>query len=281
MNHLLIAAETNCPPENPGCFDVPVLESLFEFPAFLFKDSTWLAFNRTAMLFLISAAIVCGLMIAAFRNPKIVPGKLQAAMEAIVDFIREGIILEVMGPGGLRYLPLMTSMFLFIFVNNFYEIMPLVQFPTTSRMAVPALLAFMVWTMFILVGLKTQGIKYFKNVAVPDGVPGFVLPLVIPIEIVSTFIVRPLTLSVRLFANMMAGHILLAIIFIATNAFLVDFHAGLSDVSINFKGLPIGIIALAFGPAMVAFELMVGALQAYIFTILTAVYISSSMSADH
>ncbi len=264
-----------------GGFHVPPLEELFEFPAFLFKDSTWFAFNRTSLLYVIAAIIVISLMMAAFRNPQVVPGKLQAAMEAIVDFIREGIILEVMGPAGLRYLPLLTSMFLFIFVNNFYEIMPLVQFPTTSRMALPAFLAFVVWTMFILVGIKTQGLKYFKNVAVPGGVPAFVLPLVIPIEIVSTFIVRPLTLSVRLFANMMAGHILLAIIFIAANAFLLDVHGPLSEWSFNFKGSPIGLIALAFGPAMVGFELMVGALQAYIFTILTAVYISSSMSADH
>lgn len=278
--NLLLAAET-CPATNPGCFHVPPLEELFEFPAIFFKDSTWFAFNRTALLFVLSAIIVSALMIAAFRKPKIVPGKLQAAMESVIDFIREGIVLEVMGPGGLRYLPLLTAMFLFIFVNNLYEILPFVNFPTTSRMAVPAMMAFLVWTMFILVGLKTQGIKYFKNVAVPGGVPAFVLPLVIPIEIVSTFIVRPLTLSVRLFANMMAGHILLSIIFIAANAFLLDVHSGLGGISFNLAGSPIGIIALAFGPAMVGFELMVGALQAYIFTILTAVYISSSMSAEH
>ncbi len=263
-----------------GGFHVPPLEELFEFPAFLFKDSTWFALNRTGLLYLIAAAVVIGLMLAAFRNPKVVPGKLQGAMEAVVDFIREGIILEVMGPGGLRYLPLLTSIFLFVFINNFYEITPFVQFPATGRMAVPAFLALTVWTIFILVGVKVQGVKYFKNVAIPGGVPAFVLPLVIPIEIVSTFIVRPLTLAVRLFANMMAGHILLAIIFIAANAFLLDVHS-FPDVSFNLKGSPIGIVALAFGPAMVAFELMVGALQAYIFTILTAVYISSSMSADH
>ncbi len=264
-----------------GGFHVPPLEELFEFPAFLFKDNTWLALNKTGLLYLLSAVIVSALMIAAFSNAKIVPGKLQAAMESVVDFIREGIVVEVMGPGGLRYLPLLTSIFLFVWVNNLYEITPFVQFPSTGRMAVPAMLAFMVWTMFILVGIKTQGMKYFVNVAFPPGVPKAIYPLVVPIEIVSTFIVRPLTLSVRLFANMMAGHILLAIIFIAANAFLIDFHNGLGGISFNLKGSPIGLVALAFGPAMVGFELMVGALQAYIFTILTAVYISSSMSAEH
>lgn len=263
-----------------GGFHVPPLEELFEFPAFLFKDNTWLALNKTGVLYLLSAVIVSALMIGAFKNAKVVPGKLQGAMEAVVDFIREGVVLEVMGPAGLRYLPLLTSIFLFVWVNNLYEILPFIQFPSTGRMAVPAMLSIMVWFMFILVGIKTQGMKYFANTIFPPGVPKPIYLLVTPIEIVSNFIVRPLTMSVRLFANMMAGHILLAIIFIAANAFLFDFHDGLIP-SFNLKGSPIGLVAAAFGPAMVGFELMVGALQAYIFTILTAVYIGSSMSAEH
>jgi F-type H+-transporting ATPase subunit a len=278
--NLLLAVEA-CPPENPGCFHVPSLEELFEFPAIF--GSGLFAFNRVALLYLLSAVVVIGLFVAAFRNAKVVPGKLQAIMESIVGFVREQIVIEVIGPAGLRFVPFLTALFLFVFVNNFYEIMPFVQLPSTGRMAVPAFLALTVWTLFVVVGLKSQGPAYFKNVAVPSGVPAFVLPLVIPIEIVSTFIVRPLTLAVRLFANMMAGHILLAIIFIAANAFLLDVHAGINPAewNLNLKGLPIGIVAFAFGPAMVAFELMVGALQAYIFTILAAVYIGGSLHPDH
>jgi F-type H+-transporting ATPase subunit a len=109
-----------------------------------------------------------------------------------------------------------------------------------------------------------------------------VLPLVVPIELAQILIIRPLTHAVRLFANIMAGHILLAIIFIAANAFLLDVHTGsFGDWTFNLKGSPIGLIALAFGPAMVGFEIMVGALQAYIFTILTAVYIGDSMHPAH
>ena len=114
--------------------------------------------------------------------------------------------------------------------------------------------------------------------------PAFVLPLVIPIELAQILIIRPLTLAVRLFANMMAGHILLSIIFITANAFFLDVHglySGFQDIAINWKGLPIGIVALAAGPAMVGFELMVGALQAYIFTILAAVYIGGSLHPQH
>lgn len=274
--NVLLAAET-------GGFHVPPLEELFEFDT-IFGEGLF-AFNRTGFLYVLAAVIVVSLAMAAFSSPKIVPGKLQAAMEAVVEFVRDEIILQVMGPAGLRFLPLLLSLFLFIFVNNLFEILPFINFPSTGRMAVPALLAFIVFGVYWAVAFKTQGIKVFKNIAIPPGVPGFVLPLVIPIELAQYLIIRPLTLAVRLFANMMAGHILLTIIFIASNAFFIDFHGlydtGLADVSLNLKGLPIGIIALAAGPAMVAFELMVGALQAYIFTILTAVYIGGSLNPEH
>jgi F-type H+-transporting ATPase subunit a len=266
-----------------GAFHVPTLEELFEFPPFLFEGSQYFAFNRTALLYLIAAGIVSALMLGAFRSPTIVPGRFQAAMEAIVDLVRSNIVVEVMGPKGLRYVPLLTTFFLFIFVNNFFEVAPFVNFPPTGRMAMPAFLAFVVWTTFILVGIKHQGLAYFKNAVVLPGVPPLLHILLVPIEFISTFLVRPLTHAVRLFANMMAGHILLAVAFLATNAFLIDFH---SLTSPGF--LPSGPIGLIFGPltlagsvALVLFEILVALLQAYIFTILAAVYISSSMEADH
>ena len=274
----LLAAEAE------GGFHVPTLEELFEFPAFLFENSTFFAFNRTALLYLLAAGIVCGLMLGAFRNASIVPGRFQGAMEGIVELVRNNIIVEVIGPKGLRYLPLLTSLFLFIFINNFFEITPLVNFPPTGRMAMPAFLAIVVWTVFILVGLKHQGAAYFKNALIPSGVPKLIIPLIFVIELVSTFIVRPLTLAVRLFANMMAGHILLAVAYIASSAILTDFHAGLTSPQFfagGILGLPIGIFALAGSVALVAFELLVSLLQAYIFTILTAVYIGQSLHPEH
>ena len=274
--NLFVAAEG-------GGFPTPFpVRELFEFRA-LFGEGLF-AFNRVSLLYLLSAVIIAVLVVRAFGAPTIIPGKLQNIMESLFAFVREQIALEVMGPDGLKFVPLLTSIFLFVWVNNFYEVMPFVQFPSTGRMAVPAFLALTVWAVFIFVGIKSQGIAYFKNVAIPGGVPGFVLPLVIPIEIVSTFIVRPLTLAVRLFANMMAGHILLAIIFLAANAFMLDVSAGVlsvADWNLNLKASPIGLAALAAGPAMVGFEIMVGALQAYIFTILTAVYIGGSLHPEH
>ncbi len=277
----LTLAAASCPEANPGCFpeNLP-LRDLFEFRPFLFEDSALFAFNRVGMLYLLAALITVGLMMAAFGNARIVPNKFQAAMEGLLDIVRTNIIPQAIGPGGAKFAPLLTSLFLFIFVNNFFEIMPFVNFPSTGRMALPALLAVMVLIMFVAVGLKAQGPKYFINAVMPPGLPKGVYVLVVPIEIVSTFVVRPLTLAVRLFANMMAGHILLSVVFLASNAFLTDFH-DLASPALNIRGIPIGVIALAGAVALVAFELLVSFLQAYIFTILTAVYIGGAMHPDH
>ncbi|MFP4635060.1 MAG: F0F1 ATP synthase subunit A [Nitriliruptoraceae bacterium] len=272
MTFLAVEAE-------PGEFPEIVLEDLFEFPALLF-DGTNFAFNRVGLLYLLAAAIVIWLMLAAFRRGKVVPGRFQAAMEALVDLVRNNIIIEVIGTRGLRYLPLLTAMFLFILVGNLFEITPLINMPANGRMAMPAFLAIMVWTVFIVAGLREHGIGYFKAALVPSGVPKPVLVLLIPIELVSTFIVRPLTLAVRLFANMMAGHILVAVAFLATNAFLIDVGQGFTEPYFfpnGFGGAIIGVFTLAGSVALIAFELLVSVLQAYIFTILTAVYISSSI----
>ncbi|MGH3442573.1 MAG: F0F1 ATP synthase subunit A [Nitriliruptorales bacterium] len=268
-----------------GGFQVPTLEELFEFPPLFFDDVSPfgipLAFNRTALLIFLSVAVLTVVLLAAFRNATVVPSKFQAAMEAIVGFVRDYIVMEVIGPAGLKFVPFLTTLFLFIWVSNLFEITPFINFPTTSRMALPAFLALVVWTIFIVVGMKEQGpLTYLRNVAIPPGVPAFVLVLVIPIEIVSTFIVRPLTLAIRLFANMLAGHIILTIAFIAANAFLLDVHAW--PPHFNLRGSILGaLMGFGAGPALVAFEFMVASLQAYIFTILAAVYISSSMHPEH
>lgn len=261
-------------------FHVPSLQELFEYRALIDFEvlGVPLGINRVVLLMFLAGAIVCVLMVGAFRGAGVVPGRFQTVMESVVQFVRQQIAVQVIGPEGHRYVPFLTAMFLFIFVNNAFEITPFINFPTTGRMAIPAFLAFVSWTLFIMVGVSEQGpLTYLRNVAVPSGVPWYVLPLVIPIEIVSTFVVRPLTLAIRLFANMMAGHIILALVFIAMNAFLFD----VNSLTFNLRGSPVGLAALAFGPALVAFELAVSALQAYIFTILTAVYIGGALHPEH
>jgi F-type H+-transporting ATPase subunit a len=268
----------------PGEFPEIRLDDLFEFPAFLFQD-TLFAFNRISLLYLLAGAIVIALMVGAFRNAKVVPGRFQAAMEALVDgLVRNNITMEVIGPKGMRYVPLLTSMFLFILIGNLFGITPFVNMPANGRMAMPAFLAMMTWAVFIAAGIKTHGLRYFKNALVPSGVPFPILILLVPIELVSTFVVRPLTLAVRLFANMMAGHILLAVAFLATNAFLIDVNAGFTNAYFFLNGIGgalMGVLTLAGSVALIGFELLVSVLQAYIFTILTAVYIASSLEEAH
>jgi F-type H+-transporting ATPase subunit a len=159
----------------------------------------------------------------------------------------------------------------FIFVNNIFGILPFVNFPTTSRMAIPALLAVLVWILFNVAGIRAQGLGgYLKSSLFPSGVPPALYILVTPIEFVSTFLVRPLTLSVRLAANMIAGHLILTIFFLGT-AYLAWKPAT----------IPFAIPAFALSLFLVAFEVLVAVLQAYIFTILTAVYVGLAIHPEH
>jgi F-type H+-transporting ATPase subunit a len=199
---------------------------------------------------------------------------MQNLAESGVDFIKNGIILQTIGPEGLRkkwILPLLTSMFFFIFFCNITGIIPLIQMPANARMAVPLTLALLVWLVFNAVGVANQGpIGYLKSTLFPPGVPKALYILVTPIEFVSTFLVRPFSLAVRLFANLLAGHILLVTFAVLTAALWVtDWYAVF---------MPLPFLMLLF---LTGFELLVAFLQAYIFTILTAVYIGGAMHPEH
>jgi F-type H+-transporting ATPase subunit a len=256
--------------EYGGPWHLPPVNELFEWPAFAFQG-TPLAFNRVALLTLLASIFAALLFLIAFVKPRIVPSKLQAACEALVEFIREQIAIQVMGPEGTSWVPLLTTIFLFVWFNNLFGVIPFINFPPTSRMALPAFLTVIVYVLFIAMGIRAQGLgSYFKNTLFPPGAPKALYVLLTPIELVSVFISRPLTLAVRLFANMLAGHIILTIIFITIHAFLTF-----------SRGLPLGVVGLAAAPLLIGFELVVGILQAYIFTILTAVYIGSSLHPEH
>jgi F-type H+-transporting ATPase subunit a len=191
-------------------------------------------------------------------------------VESAVGFIRDGIIIETIGPAGLRYLPFLASLFFFILITNIFEVIPFFHMPGNARMAGPAVLALLTWVYFIAVGIKHQGLKYFWNSVAPPGVPKALLPLVVPIELLSTFIVRPFSLAVRLFANMLAGHILL----VTFSVLCIT----LWGASLLLAVLPFSFVMLV---GLTGFEIMVAFLQAYIFTILASVYIGSSMHAEH
>jgi F-type H+-transporting ATPase subunit a len=232
-----------------------------------------LGFNKTAAIYVFATvATILLFVLGTRRKDALVPsGILQNSAESGVGFVRNQIIMQTMGTDGLRYLPYLTALFFFIFFSNITEIIPGVQFPANARFGVPLILALATWVIYNVVGVVKQGpLHYLKNSVVPPGVPKAILPLVMIIELVSTFIVRPFSLMVRLFANMLAGHLIL----VTFGALCAALFAAKVTVVI----MPFSFLLLV---AMTGFEILVSFLQAFIFTILTAVYIDSSMHPAH
>ena len=229
----------------------PDIKGLFDWEGLAFKGTPF-EINKTVLLLWITVALVAALFLAAARRRELVPTGLRNVIEAGLEFVERGIAREAMGPEGVAWVPFLTTMFFFILFLNLWGIVPLVQFPPTSRMAIPMYLALQTWILFIAVGIKTQGpLQYFKNSLVPPGVPKPLYVLVVPIEFLSVFLVQPFSLAVRLFANMMAGHLLLV-------AFSV-IAAALWSKSLAVLILPLPVVTAI---ALTGFELLVGVLQA-------------------
>jgi F-type H+-transporting ATPase subunit a len=231
-----------------------------------------LSINRVVVQMFLVALTVWLLFFLAFRTPRLVPAGLQNVMESVVDFVRNQIVMEVIGPEGLRFVPYLTTLFVFIFLGNLNGVLPVISFPVNGRMALPAIMAICSLLLFISVGISRQGFfHYFRTALFPPGVPWPIYILLTPIELVSTFVVRPVTLAIRLLANFIAGHLILSVFFAATGYMLT---------SMNISTL-FGVGALVFSVALIAFELFVAALQAYVFTILSAVYIAGALEPEH
>jgi len=251
-------------------FHAPTVDELFEFKPIFTVAGIEVTFP-TLVMFGVTALLIT-FFVGAFRRPKLVPSGPQNVAEAGVDFIREGIAVSVIGPQGHAWVPFLAAMFFWILFNNLMSIIPVIQFPVTSRMAYPATLAALVWIIYNAVGIKEQGFfKYFKNIMFPPGVPGPIKPLLALIEFFSTVIVRPITLSVRLFANMVAGHMILGVLFVGSSVFIAGDVLG-----------KIGFVApFGLSIALMGLELFVIFMQAFIYTILTAVYISGALHPEH
>ncbi len=262
-----ILASLTRPPEG---FVAPGTE-IFDYTDTCLIGSGSFCVTRPTFWALVAALIVAVVFLVAFRRPRLVPKGLQNAVEALVDFIRNGIIMEVIGREGLPFLPFLTSLFVFIWVCNIFEVIPFIQFPPTSRIAIPLVLTAIVYLVFNIVGIARQGgWHYLKGILFPPGVPKPIYILYTPIEAVSVFVMRPVTLTVRLTANMIAGHLILTVFFVGT------WYLQWKLVTIPFAAM-----SFALGTLITAFELLVGVLQAYIFTILTAVYIAGAIHPEH
>jgi F-type H+-transporting ATPase subunit a len=216
-----------------------------------------ISLNKAVLMMWVVIALVAGLLIMAASTRRLVPNKLQSLAELLVDFIR-GIILDTMGQDGMRFFPFIATLFLFILFSNLIGLIP-GSYTVTSQIIVTAVFALSVYTMSLILGFVRHGIK-FLGILVPPGTPAWLIPLMMPIELISQ-LARPLSLAVRLFANMTAGHTILAVLF------------GL----VLAGGVLIGWLPFAFTIALNGLELLIAFIQAYIFTVLTCVYLGDAM----
>ncbi|HSO50689.1 MAG TPA: F0F1 ATP synthase subunit A [Acidimicrobiia bacterium] len=253
------------------CAPADVTE-LFEFPTIFTIGG--MEFSRTEILMFLAAFITVALLYFGLRGQRLVPTKFGAAVEGMVGFVRDGIARDVIGPEGTKYLPYLMAMFSFLLVGNLFEVTPLINFPITSRMAIPAFLALVTYVIFMFMGFARNNFRYLIDTAWPKSVPIGLRWLVGLIELVSVFLLRPITLAVRLFANMVAGHLMLTLLLGSG----VIFIAAIPEIGV--KGT-IGVFWFALGLFMFLLEILVAVLQAYIFTLLTAIYIESSIHFEH
>jgi len=225
-------------------------------------------FTNSSVYMLVSVAVICLLMVGGAAGRQLVPGRFQSMAEVSYEFVAS-MIRSTAGPEGMSFFPLVFSLFMFILVSNVIGIIPY-TFTVASHIIVTATLALLVFFTVLIYGFYRNGLKFFR-IFVPSGIPIYILPLVVAIEIIS-FLTRPLSHSVRLFANMLAGHITLKV-FAGFVALL-----GTSLGAIGWIG---GIVPLALTVAMTALELLVAFLQAYVFAILTCIYLNDAIHPGH
>ncbi|HXT66222.1 MAG TPA: F0F1 ATP synthase subunit A [Nitrospiraceae bacterium] len=236
-----------------------------ESPLHQFELQNWIpislggldiSINKAVVFMWVVVSLAAVLMVMAGSARKLVPGKLQSLAEMMVDFIRS-MIMDTMGKDGMRFFPLIATLFLFILFSNLIGLIP-GTYTVTSQIIVTAVFSCMVYGLSLVIGFWLHGIK-FLGILIPPGTPGWLLPLMIPIELISQ-LARPISLAVRLFANMTAGHVMLAVLFSLTIG----------------GGLLIGWLPFAFTVAIYGLEFGIAFIQAYIFSILTCVYLGDA-----
>jgi F-type H+-transporting ATPase subunit a len=270
VNHVVaVHAAGSCQHILQGCpYPAPSITDFYFRPLFSIGD---FHFDKPMLLVLLSTLIVVALFWAAFSKPQLVPRGIQNVGELGILFVRDQILRPQLGKKGDNWLPFLCALFFFIWINNIFGLIPILYFPATSRYEYPLILTAMVWVLYMGIGMWKQGpFRYVKNLGVPEGAPLWILPLLVPIELLSNIAVRPLTLSVRLFANMLAGHVLLLVFAFAT-WYLLTWSYELVFSAVSF----VVLIALTL------LELLIQLLQAFIFTILTAFYISGAYEPGH
>lgn len=230
------------------------------------------AFTRQMLVVMLVTAALCAWMMWAAKRAAVVPSKGMFVTEGIYDFVRNGIARDLIGGEKFKpFVPLLFSLFVFILLNNLMGVLPPVQMPTMASIAFPVVLTLIVYVVYHIVGIRKHGFGGYLKTFVPSGLPKVIVPVVFFLEFVSKTITQPLTLALRLFGNMLAGHMAL-VLFIMGGWFLVN-----SGPLLAIAGAGSWIMGLA----MTFFEILIQCLQAYVFTLLSASYIGASLSEDH
>jgi len=264
--NLLVQAASS----NDGSFHGPSINEFF--PPTLFTIAG-IAFNRIIVVRAVATIVLILIFWAGTRRMRLVPGRFQSVVEMGLDFVRVNIAEDLLGKkDARRFLPLLTTIFFMVLFFNLTGAIPFLNIAGSSVIAVPLLLAVIAYCTFIYAGVKKSPKNFFRNALFPPGVPPFLYIIVTPIEFISTFVLRPITLTLRLLMNMVVGHLLLVLFFTATSFFF--FTAG------GWWAL-FGVGTFAFGFAFTLFEILVAVLQAYIFALLTAVYVQLAVAEEH
>jgi F-type H+-transporting ATPase subunit a len=260
---VIAGVSTEFTPPGPESFELPPI----------FSGVEW--FTKPVLVAALSVVVIVWFFWGASRKAAVVPSKLQFAGELGYNFVRNSIARDAIGSKDhMKFVPYLCGLFFFILLNNVAASIPLIQFPTFSHIGWAYVAAIMSWVIYNAVGIKRKGLwGYFKHQTMPAGVPVWLMPLMIPIEFISNILVRPVSLSLRLFANMFAGHILL-LVFVLGGEYMV-FETG----NIALGG--VGILTFLMGFAIAGLELFVQCIQAYIFVVLTAQYIGSAIADEH
>ena len=248
--------------------EFPPVSHLVEWPAIWFEGSIF-EVNKVVLEIILAAIVTSAFFIIAGRKRQLVPTGAQNVAETAVEFVQDGIIMETIGPDGLRYTPYLLTLFSFILTCNLIGLLPFVQMPVMARYALPVFMALITYFIYNIVAVVKQGpLGYLKNVMFMPGVPKAMYVLLTPIEFFTAFVIQPFSLSLRLFANLLAGHLILVTFAVLTTAL--------------WEATKIGfVLPFALLVALTGFELLVAFLQAYIFTILSAVYIGRAMHPEH
>ncbi|EYT48201.1 F0F1 ATP synthase subunit A [Brachybacterium muris] len=243
------------------------------FPDPILFAGTPFEFNRIQLVRLIILAAVLIFMCIVASRSKLVPGRVQSVVEMLVEFVHKNIVVNVLGEkDGRRFGPWLITVFVLILAMNLGFMVPGLNMSGTAVIGIPLLLALATFVIYVAAGIKEHGVGgYLKHATMPPGVPGVVYILLIPIELIQVFVVRWASLTIRLLANMVGGHMIIVVLIGLTHALVVSL-SWLTVLSPLAGALSLGVFA---------FKIFVAALQAFIFTILSAVYIQMAVTDEH